>query len=83
MALEDIEYDAGTTSAEFLSKIPKKTDLDHIEDLKKMRALADKIGHNISLNPAIDLETAITNTKNLLVKSTFEKHKRLEDIYTD
>ena len=56
---------AGTTSAEFLSRIPKKTDQDHIEDLKKMRALADKIGRNISLNPAIDLETAITNTKNL------------------
>ena len=51
-----------------------------IEDLKKMRALADKIGHNISLNPAIDLETAITNTKNLLVD---DKHKHLEDIYTD
>jgi hypothetical protein len=70
MANEDIEYDAGTTSAEFLSRIPKKTDQDHIEDLKKMRALADKIGRNISLNPAIDLETAITNTKNLNEKET-------------
>lgn len=62
--------ETGTTSAEFLSRIPKKTDLDHIEDLKKMRALADKIGRNISLNPAIDLETAITNTKNLNEKAT-------------
>ena len=70
MANEEIENDAGTTSAKCLSRIPKKTDQDHIEDLKKMRALADKIGRNISLNPAIDLETAITNTKNLNEKAT-------------
>ena len=37
----------------------------------------------IPLNPKMDLETAITNTKNLLVNDTGEKYKRLEDTYTD
>ena len=82
MPNEDFEYEAGTTSAEFLANLPEKTKEDHEHDLQEMKKVSKKV-KDINLNPVIDLETAITNTKNLLVKDTLEKHKRLEDIYTD
>tara|TARA_B100000949_G_scaffold30202_1_gene23362 strand:- start:2060 stop:2308 length:249 start_codon:yes stop_codon:yes gene_type:complete len=82
MALEDFEYEAGSTSAEFLSIIPPKIKEDHEWDRKEMKRLAEQFKY-IPLNPKMDLETAITNTKNLLVNDTGEKYKRLEDTYTD
>ena len=58
----------GVTSAEFLSKIPKKSKEDHEWDKKEMQKAFSKL-KEIDLNPKIDLEQAIKNVDKLKKKS--------------
>ena len=54
----------GVTSAEFLSKIPKKSKEDHEWDKKEMQKAFSKL-KDIELKPKMDLEEAIARIKKL------------------
>ena len=56
-----------TTSAEFLAKIPKKSEEDHAKDQGEMKKLGEKC-KNIDLNPKMDIEEAINLVKGLYIK---------------
>jgi hypothetical protein len=62
-----IDASYSTTSAEFLANLPEKTKEDHEHDLQEMKKVSEKI-KDINLNPKIDLEEAIEETKKLLKK---------------
>ena len=62
-----IDASYSTTSAEFLANLPEKTKEDHEHDLQEMKIVSEKI-KDINLNPKIDLEEAIEETKKLLKK---------------
>ena len=66
-----------TTSAEFLAKIPKKSEEDHAKDLEEMEKLGENY-KNIDLNPKMDIEEAIN-----LVKATAKGIVAKESTYVN
>ena len=54
------------TSAEFLSKIPKKSKEDHDSDKREMKKISSSLKDGVDLNPKMDIEEAAERVRKLI-----------------